>query len=256
MKFVLSLAVVAGIVSAALSLQVHAQDKRVLIVMTSTATNPASGATAGYDLKEVVHPYYVLLQAGWLVDFASPQGGEATKNPASVDMEDKRIRYYVENDSLLMQSLQRTMRAKDVDPARYDAVLFAGGTGALWDFRSDPTLGRLAAAVFAKRGILATLGEGAAVLLQTHLTGDVPIYRGIRLTCATDEELASTSAAADLPVSLETAFREGNAIHFKVDPFKPNTIVEHRLITGQNSASALGVAQAIQAKWNELSTTK
>lgn len=236
--------------------QVQAQDKRALIVMTSTGTNSASGAATGYDVKEVVQPYYVLLQAGWTVDFASPLGGEAPQYAASIDMNDKRVRFYVEDDTLLQQQLKHTMRSRDVDPARYDAVIFAGGGGALWDFRTDQALGRIASTIFGKRGILAAIGEGAAVFLQTTLTDGVPVYRGIRLTCATDEELDATLGTGNIPVSLETAFREGAAIHFKADPFKPNTVVEHRLITGQNSASSLGVAQAVQAKWDELSTGK
>ena len=239
--------------STTLRVQSHAQDKRALIVMTSTGANPASGAVVGYDVREVIQPYYVLLQAGWTVDFASPQGGEAPKYVPSIDMEDKRVRFYVEDDTILQQQLKHSIRSKDVDPAKYDAVIFAGGGGALWDFRTDQALGRIAAAIFGKRGILATIGEGAAVLLHTTLTNGVPVYRGIRLTCATDEELAATLGGGSAPVSLETAFREGAAIHFKSDPFKPNTVVEHRLITGQNSASSVGVAQAVNAKWNELS---
>ena len=234
-------------------LPARSQETRVLIVMTSTASSNSSSATTGYNAKEVIHPYYVFLQGGWSVDFASPQGGRAPVDPASIDSSDKRTRYYLHDDSLLQERLKHTIAVKDIYPEKYDAILFIGGGGALWDLRNDAVLGKVAARIFGKRGILATIGEGAVVLLSTFLTDGVPVYKGVRLTSATDEEMEATFGPGNLPISLETAFRDGGAIHFKMDPFTPNTIVEHRVITGQNAASALGVAQAMIAKWKELS---
>jgi putative intracellular protease/amidase len=233
-----------------------AQGTRALIVVTSRASINGTDTSAGSVLQEIVHPFDAFTKAGWQVDIASPRGGEAPVAPASIDTTDLRIRQFLRDDTLLHRLLQHTISSADLSPDAYDVIYFAGGHGALWDFLEDQSLGRAAGRIFGRRGILATVGEGATVLLNTTRGDGTPVYAGARLTCATDEELEAQGVLRLMPFLLESSLRNGGAAHFKAPPFTANTVVEHRLITGQNSASALGVAEAVVAKRRQLLSEK
>ena len=246
----------AALFAIAPAMRATAQGTRALIVVTSRASINGSGASAGCPLMDIVHPFDTFTQVGWRIDIASPRGGEAPVNPASVDTTEPRIRQYLRGDTLLKRLLKHTIPSADITPDAYDVIYFAGGHGALWDFLEDQSLGRAAGRIFGKRGILATVGEGAAVLLNTTRGDGTPLYSNARLTCSTDEELEAQGVLREMPYLLESSLRNGGAIHFKTPPFSPNTVVEHRLITGQNSASSPGVAQAVVAKRKELLSEK
>ncbi|MDH7514788.1 MAG: type 1 glutamine amidotransferase domain-containing protein [Bacteroidota bacterium] len=231
------------------------QETRALIVLTSTSTMIGANSRTGYRLKDAIHPYYIFLQAGFTVEFASPEGGRPPLEPGSIDSTDAWTRFFF-TDTLLQGLLSRTIPSRALDPERYDIVLFAGGHGALWDFLADTNLHSLTARIFGKRGIVAAVGQGAAVLLNTKLSDGNYIYVGSRLTASSDEEEEREGVLFNLPYMLETALRRGGGIYFKAPPFTPNVIPEHRLITGQNSASALGVAKAVVETWKRLRTEK
>ncbi len=226
-------------------------EARVLIVTTSQSSLSGLPTRTGFQLADVLHPYYVFLQAGWTVDIASPAGGVAPVDPASVDSSDRWFAFSRE-DTVLQQKLSSTIPTARISPSAYDVVLFAGGHGALWDFLVDEASHGLTAKIFGKRGIVATIGQGAAVLLNTKLSTGEYIYAKRRITCATDEEERLRGINENLPYALETALRRGGGIIFKGAAHASNVIVEHRLITGQNSASARDLAKAVVEKWSEL----
>ncbi len=225
--------------------------QRALIVVTSTSSMMGVNTRTGYSLKEAVHAYYTLVQAGFTPDFASPQGGRSPIDPASVDSTDSWTKYYFD-DPNLRRALNETIPSSQIDPEQYDIAVFVGGHGALWDFLTDEHLHAIAARVYGKRGIVACISQGAAVLLNTLMSDGTPIYYKIRLTCSSDEEEELAGVQINLPFMLESALRRGGAVYFKSAPFTPNVVPEHRLITGQNTASAIGVAKAVVETWKKL----
>lgn len=59
---------------------------KILFVVTSTDKKGDSGEPTGYFLAEVTHPWQVLVDAGYEIDFVSPKGGNAPVD--GFDMED------------------------------------------------------------------------------------------------------------------------------------------------------------------------
>ena len=49
-------------------------NQRILFILTSH--DRKGDAPSGYYLSEVSHPYYILRDAGYQIDFASPKGGK------------------------------------------------------------------------------------------------------------------------------------------------------------------------------------
>nr|WP_243664741.1 type 1 glutamine amidotransferase domain-containing protein [Rhodothermus marinus] len=50
---------------------------RVLFVVTNHSELGSTGQKTGYYLSEVAHPFHVLHEAGYEIDFVSPKGGKA-----------------------------------------------------------------------------------------------------------------------------------------------------------------------------------
>ncbi|WP_281233327.1 hypothetical protein [Flavobacterium gelatinilyticum] len=51
--------------------------KKVLFVLTSHGKLGNTEKTTGYHLQELSHPWKVLADAGYEIDFVSPKGGES-----------------------------------------------------------------------------------------------------------------------------------------------------------------------------------
>ena len=56
----------------------------VISLTVSPLLSPPAGAQTGWFLPELAHPYYIFSEAGFKLTVASPHGGAAPLNPASV----------------------------------------------------------------------------------------------------------------------------------------------------------------------------
>lgn len=69
--------------------------------------------------------------------------------------------------------------------------------------------------------------------------------QGRRVTCFTNEEERQAGYDNFVPFPLESKLKELGARFSFADPGASNVVVDGRLITGQNPASAPGLARAI-----------
>ena len=100
---------------------------RVLLVLSSTQFHGASKLPAGVSFGEVVEARDAFLAAGLTVDFVSPEGSAAPINVTEAG--EFRSRFY---DADLMYALEHTYSPAQIDPARYRAVYFVGGSNAIY----------------------------------------------------------------------------------------------------------------------------
>src|SRR5271169_776098 len=112
--------------------------KRVLMVLTSHDDMGVSGKKTGNWFDEVATPYYKFKAAGFDVALASPHGGAApvdllSRSDAFATESTRRF----EQDAAAQRALAQTARFDHIDPNGFDAVLFPGGYGQLWDLTSD-----------------------------------------------------------------------------------------------------------------------
>src|SRR5215470_19856066 len=112
--------------------------KKALIAVTSH-DQLGNLRKTGYYLPEVAHPYLALHDAGYTVDIVSPRGGRAPMDPHSFDLEDADNRRFWETPEMRAK-VENTLRPEDVQPSDYDAIVFAGGHGVMWDFPDDSRL--------------------------------------------------------------------------------------------------------------------
>lgn len=219
--------------------------KKALIVVTSHDRLGDTGKQTGYYLPEVTHPYYALLDAGVEVDVASPRGGAAPMDPSSGDRKDPANARFLDTPAD-RDKAARTTRLADVDPSAYDAILFAGGHGTMWDFREDRDVQRLAAAIHQNGGVVAAVCHGPAALVDVRLSSGEFLVAGKRVTGFSNDEEEAAELTDVVPFLLETLLVEHGGRYEKAGGlWKEHVVTDGRLVTGQNPASAGGVGREV-----------
>ncbi|MEY3022207.1 MAG: hypothetical protein RIS86_1405 [Planctomycetota bacterium] len=189
--------------------------KRVAIVLTNHGQLGGTGKSTGFFLSEATHPHEVFRAAGYEIEFLSPKGGLAPMD--GVDAKDPINAAFLADASLVAQT-KATKAIATVDVARYDAVFFSGGHGTMWDFPDDAAVQGL---------IRAFLVEGKEV------------------SSFTDEEEIAVKLEKVVPFALESTLRARGARFVEAPNFERKVAVSERLVTGQNPASATGVAEEV-----------
>jgi putative intracellular protease/amidase len=208
---------------------------RVLFVISSSDT--------AFWLSEVTHPYWHLTERGVEIDFASPTGGKVVYDPYS----DPYFKNTTEPDDLvskgflsdkeLVAKLETTMKLKDVDLNKYDAVHVAGGRGATFDLYPNEDVAKVLEHFWAKDKVVGAICHGAIAL------GNIPErVRGRRTTGYTlegDKELERMFGSSFLiPHYPQTVLEEVGTKYARVGANDPYVIKDGKLITGQNQQSA------------------
>jgi putative intracellular protease/amidase len=220
--------------------------ERALVIVPSRDFLSMKSKPTGYRLLEVAQAWDTFKKAGMSVDLACNGGGRPAVDTAGCALDS--IALMLRSDTAFQHALSRMQSIALAKPERYTVAFFTGGLGALWDYIEIADFTRVASAVHARGGILATVGAGAAVLLTVKGAKDTTLAFGARLTCVSDEEVELDGFSNDVPYLLETALRRGGASYFRLPPHTENTIVEDRLITGQNAESARETARTVLEK--------
>lgn len=218
---------------------------RILAMVTSTAHFPDGQKKAGFELTELARAYYVFRANGYEVDIASPQGGSP---PMRLDDEDMvAADYAFLNDAGARRKLEASLVLRNVDPTHYAAVYFVGGKGTMFDFPDDTDLQRLVRTVYQAGGVIGAVCHGPAALLEVALDDGTPLVRGRRVAGFSNaEELFLIKDARErFPYLLQDRLVEKGARYVEGPMYLDNTVVDGRLVTGQNPWSTWSTAEAM-----------
>jgi putative intracellular protease/amidase len=212
----------------------------VLFILTNTAEIGPHHRATGYFFAEVAHPFEVLDGAGVAVDFASPKGGPIPED--AYDETDPADRAFKESKAY--RRMNRSRKLSELDANDYDAIFFPGGLGPMGDIATDADVKRTVARAWNTGKIVAAVCHGPVALVGVTLEDGSPLVRGRKLTSFSNAE-EENYAKADVPFSLEGALRESGAVYTAADPWQEHVVLDGRLMTGQNPASAAALARAI-----------
>jgi len=217
---------------------------KVLAVVTSTERIGNTDKGAGFELTELARAYYVFVANGYEVDIASPLGGKA---PMQLDDSLVAADYAFLNDPIAQRKIANTLPVTQINPAQYAAVYFVGGKGTMFDFPDNADIQRIARAVYQTGGVIGAVCHGPAALLNVTLDNGARLLAGRRATGFTNaEELFLINNARELfPYLLQDAMTQGGAEFAEGQLYLDNTVVDGRLITGQNPWSTWTVAEAM-----------
>lgn len=218
--------------------------KPILFVVTSNPVKGATGIPTGFNLAEVTHPLEKLEQAGIRVEIASIQGGAAPLDGLE-DMKDPVIaRYWADAD--FRHAIANTLRIDDVDPARYSAVMFAGGHGTMWDFPESAGAQKVIREIDAAGGIVSAVCHGPAALVNARRADGSLLVAGKRVAAFTNGEEEEVQSTHVVPFLLASTLNERGALHQDSPNWSNKVVVDGRLITGQNPQSAASLGEALR----------
>ncbi|MEU1880133.1 type 1 glutamine amidotransferase domain-containing protein [Streptosporangium sp. NPDC020072] len=209
---------------------------RIAIVLTSHGELGETGRSTGFYVSEAAEPWEIFTEAGHEVEVVSVAGGVPPRDGENADDPVQRR---------FLDVLGETVRVADLEPERYDAVFFAGGHGAMWDFPGDPGIGRLTRGVHERGGVVAAVCHGPAALVDLELSDGKPLVAGRRVAAFTGSEEEAVGLTAVVPFPLAERLREQGAEHVPAADFAAQVVTDGRLVTGQNPASARGVAEEV-----------
>lgn len=217
--------------------------RRILIAVTSHDKKGATtGEPTGAYLPEITHPLEVFTKAGFAVDFVSIKGGRVPLD--GVDRKDPVNAAFLDDVSAV-DRLHASAAPGDVDAGKYAAIFFAGGHGTMWDFPGDETLPKLAATIYDKGGVVGAVCHGPAGLVNVRLGSGEFLVAGKEVAAFTNEEERAVGLAEVVPFLLADKLTERGAVHRPAPNWQKHVITSERLVTGQNPASAGGVAEAM-----------
>ncbi|MDZ4393436.1 type 1 glutamine amidotransferase domain-containing protein [Cypionkella sp.] len=216
--------------------------KPVLFVLTSHGNKGDTGST-GFYLGEVTHPLEVLQEAGIKVEIASIQGGEPPID--GMDLNDE-VNAHFWQDEAFREAIRTTLPLDKVDPARYSAIFFAGGHGAMWDFPISAAVRTVARGIYEAGGIVAAVCHGPAALVNITLSDGSYLVAGKNIATFTDSEERAVGLDKTVPFLLASTLLARGAKHEPAADWSVKVVTDGRLVTGQNPQSAAGVGAALR----------
>lgn len=217
--------------------------KKVLFVVTSHSKLGNTGKSTGYYLSEVAHPWAVLTEEGYTVDFVSPKGG--TPPVDGVKLDDPTNKQFWDSPEGKAK-LNRSLKPSQVKAADYKAIYYAGGHGAMWDFPNDKALAKIAASIYERGGVVAAVCHGPAGLVNIKLKNGSYLIKGKRVNGFSNAEEEAIQLTKVVPFSLEDTLKECGALYESSSLWQTHVVSDQRVITGQNPQSATAVGEAIK----------
>lgn len=116
----------------------------------------------------------------------------------------------------------------------------------MFDLARDPT-SQAIAAEFAEAGkVVSAVCHGPAALVGVIMPGGKSLLQGKEVTGFSNEEEEQVGKTKVVPFLLEDKMKEAGANYVKADkPWGEKVVVDGKLVTGQNPASAKGVGEAV-----------
>ena len=218
---------------------------KILMVLTSHDQLGDTGRKTGFWLEEFAAPYFVFRDAGVQLTLASPKGGQPPVDPKS-DLPENQTPAMArfKQDPAAQKALSQTVRLADVKAQDYDTVFYVGGHGPLWDLAENPDSIALIEAFYNSGKPVALVCHSPGVLRGVTYKG-APIVKGKRVTGFTNDEEEAVRLTNVVPFLVEDELKRLGARFEKVPSWQPFSIVDGRLVTGQNPASSTGAAEAL-----------
>lgn len=215
--------------------------KKILIIVSNAHEIGPNHRKTGVFLDEAAHPYIEFDKAGYQIDFASLTG----EVPSLDGMEAKDE---PENAAFLngegWKKMQHNTKLAEVDVSAYDAIFVSGGLAPMVDMPENPLLKKVIAETYDRGAVVGAVCHGPVSLLNVKLSDGTFLLKDKNITSFTTEE-EKNYAAADVPFDLQTALTNQGGKFYAGTPWAPNSMIDGKLVTGQNPASAALTAQNV-----------
>ncbi len=218
--------------------------RRILFIVSNAHFYGDTKLHTGNSYSEIVNAYQVFLEAGYTIDFVSPEGGAVPLAYINTSEEKQKTLLYNQD---FMAGLKYTMSPGMVDPSKYSAVYYVGGGSAMYGVPENEAIQQIVMEIYEEhQGIVSSVCHGTAGI--------------VNLKTADGEYLVKNKTVNGYPDEYE----KQDALYYQQFPFKITQTIElhggtfnyaprgsahvevdGRLITGQNHLSSAPVANKI-----------
>src|SRR5271154_7551667 len=218
---------------------------KIVMVLTSHDQLGNTGLPTGFWLEEFAAPYFVFRDAGVDLTLASPKGGQPPVDPKS-DLPGNQTPAMTrfKQDQAAQQAFAHTARLADMKSADFDTVFYVGGHGPMWDLAESQDSIKLLESFYNSGKTIALVCHSPGVLRHVTYKGE-PLVKGMRVTGFTNGEEADVQLTNVVPFLVEDELMRLGGIFGKKANWQPFSVVDGRLITGQNPASSTTTAKTL-----------
>jgi putative intracellular protease/amidase len=218
---------------------------KIVMILTSHDVLGNTGRKTGFWLEEFAAPYFVFRDAGVELTLASPKGGQPPIDPKS-DLPEGQTPAMTrfKQDKAAQAALSQTIKLADVKAEDYDTIFYVGGHGPMWDLAESADSIALIESFYNSGKPVALVCHSPGVLRHVTYNG-APLVKGKRVTGFTNGEEEAVGLTHVVPFLVEDELTRLGGIFEKLPNWQPFSIVDGRLITGQNPASSTSAAQKL-----------
>jgi putative intracellular protease/amidase len=218
---------------------------KILMVLTSHDQLGNTGRKTGFWLEEFAAPYFVFRDAGVHLTLTSPKGGQPPIDPKS-DLPEGQTPAMTrfKEDQTAQAALSQTAKLAEMKAEDFDTIFYVGGHGPMWDLAESSDSIALIESFYNAGKPVALVCHSPGVLRHVTYQG-APLVKGKHVTGFTNGEEEAVQLTHVVPFLVEDELMRLGAIFEKLDNWQPFSVVDGRLVTGQNPASSTGAAQAL-----------
>jgi putative intracellular protease/amidase len=223
----------------------RSSNMKIVMVLTSHDQLGNTGLKTGIWLEEFAAPYFVFRDAGIELTLASPKGGQPPIDPKSDAPENQTpAMARFKQDAAAQKAFSQTAKLADMKAEDFDTVFYPGGHGPMWDLAESTDSIALLESFYNSDKPIALVCHSPGVLRHVTYNG-APLVKGKHVTGFTNGEEEAMQLTKVVPFLVEDELLRLGAIFEKMANWQPFSIVDGRLITGQNPASSTVTAQAL-----------
>ena len=236
--------------------------RRVAIVIANPANSSTTGWPVGFWWSELTHPYLAFHEAGYEVEVFSPAGGRCEADGMS---DPRDASGYSASDLISMGFLhtpslaalvEKTRPVSEIDVARFDAIVVAGGQAPMFTFEGATDLHRKFVAFYEAGKVAAALCHGVAILRYARLSNGELLAKGKTVTgfAKLEEDFADNAVWGMgalprdkhlMPWRIEDELKRLAANFVQAGMWRGFAVRDGNLITGQQNFSGTETANLI-----------
>ena len=236
--------------------------KRVAIVVANPAVSTTTGWPVGFWWAELSHPYHAFTEQGYEVEIFSPAGGKceadamSDPNDASGYSKTDLISQGFIHTPELMALVEKTKKVVELEVARFDAIVVAGGQAPMFTFEHAHALQKKFVEFYEAGKVAAALCHGTAILAFAKLSNGEYLARGKTVTgfANVEEDFADNAVwsygmlSRDkhvMPWRIEDRLKQLGANFVQAGLWRSFAVRDANLITGQQNFSGEETARAV-----------
>lgn len=236
--------------------------KRVAIVIANPATSSTTGWPVGFWWSELTHPYLAFHEAGYEVEVFSPAGGRCEadgmsdpRDASGYSASDLISQGFIHTPSLAAM-VEKTKPVSEIDVARFDAIVVAGGQAPMFSFEGATALHQKFVAFYEAGKVAAALCHGVALLRYTRLSNGELLVKGKTVTgfANVEEDFADNAVWSMgamprdkhlMPWRIEDELKRLGANFVQAGMWRGFAVRDGNLITGQQNFSGAETAKLV-----------